>query len=287
MIEILGEAAGLLLGLGEFVGQCVSIFGCSLAARFTNGGRSCFRLAQMTFLDGEILLLLDQLLKGLKIGEFRAQFLFHERLTDVDALLDDRNCRLQLMNRGSDRALLGFLLRLLPGERGDLGAVLGHLVEQQLALGTDQCLVRARRRREFGRRIISAGERRTQPCDIELLGEKVIVQVITFRRIHGRIELDQHVAGLDRLSVLHPNGPHHACLERLDDLGAAARNDFSARRCNDVERACRGPDQRNAEKQYNGRSDRTADRRRRRFYYFKRRRQERQLFAALRAGTTK
>ena len=169
--EILGEAAGFLLGLGEFVGQCVSIFGGSLAARFTNGGRSCFRLAQMTFLDGEILLLLDQLLKGLKISEFRAQFLFHERLTDVDALLDDRNCGLQLMNRGSDRALLGFLLRLLPGERGDFGAMLGHLVEQQLALGTDQCLVRARRRREFRRRIISAGERRAQPCNIELLGE--------------------------------------------------------------------------------------------------------------------
>ena len=113
------------------------------------------------------------------------------------------------------------------------------------------------------------------------------MQVVTFRRVHGRIELDQHVAGLDRLSVLHPNGPHHTCLERLDDLRAAARNDFSARRCNDVERAYRGPDQGNTEKEYNGGSDRTADRRRRRFYYLKRCRQKRQLFAALRVGTTK
>ena len=63
------------------------------------------------------------------------------------------------------------------------------------------------------------------------------MQVIAFRRVHGRIELDQHVAGLDRLPVLHPNGPHHPGLERLDDLGAAARHDLSGRRRNDVDRA--------------------------------------------------
>ena len=150
-----------MLGLGEFVGQCMSIFGLGLAARFANGGRSRFRLAQMAFLDAEILLLLDQVLKGLEIGELRAQLLVHERLTDVDALLDDRNRRLQLVDSGRDRALLGFLLRLLTGERSDLGAVLGHLVEQKLTLRADQCRVGVGRRRESGRRIISAGECRT------------------------------------------------------------------------------------------------------------------------------
>ena len=106
------------------------------------------------------------------------------------------------------------------------------------------------------------------------------MQVIAFRRVYGRIELDQHVAGLDRLPVLHPDGAHHPGLERLDDLGATARHDFSGRRRNDVDRAPPGPGQRRAEQQDDGGPDRTADRRRRRFHDFKRGRQERQLFAA-------
>ena len=70
-------------------------------------------------------------------------------------------------------------------------------------------------------------------------------------------------------------------LERLDNLSTAARNDFSARRCNDVERAYEAQIGRH-EKKYNGDSDRTADRRRRRFYYLKRCPQKRQFFAPLR-----
>ena len=77
--------------------------------------------------------------------------------------------------------------------------------------------------------------------DVKLLGQEVAAQVIAFRGVHGRIELDQHVAGLDRLSVVHPNGAHNPGLERLDDLGAATRHDLSARRCNDVDRAPPGP----------------------------------------------
>ena len=45
--------------------------------------------------------------------------------------------------------------------------------------------------------------------------------MIAFRRVDGRIKLDQHVPGLNRLAVLHPNRAHHAGLERLDDLGAS------------------------------------------------------------------
>ena len=234
----------------------------------------------MALLNAEFLLLLDQQLEGLEIGELRAKLLVHERLADVDARLDDRNHRLELMDGGRGRGLLGFLLRLLTGECGDLGAVLGHLVEQKLTLGADQCRVCIGGRREVGHRIVPGGECRAQPRDVELLGEEVVAQVIAFRRVYGRIELDQHVAGLDRLPVLHPNGAHHPGLERLDDLGATARHDFSGRRRNDVDRAPPGPDQRRAEQQDDGGPDRTADRRRRRFHDFKRGRQERQLFAA-------
>jgi len=126
------------------------------------------------------------------------------------------------MDGGRDRGLLGFFLRLLAGERGDLGSVFGRLVEQKLSLGTDQCWVCISRRREVSHRIVPRGERRAKPRDIQLLGEEVVAQVIAFRRVHGRIELDQYVAGFDRLPVLHPNGAYHTGLERLDDLGATA-----------------------------------------------------------------
>ena len=57
------------------------------------------------------------------------------------------NHRFELVDGGRDRGLFGFLLRLLPRQRGDLGAMLGDLVEQQLALGADQNRVRAGGRR--------------------------------------------------------------------------------------------------------------------------------------------
>ena len=107
-------------------------------------------------------------------------------------------------------------------------------------------------RLEVGQRIVAAGKRRAQPRDVELLGEEIVLQMIAFGRVHGRIELDQHVAGLDRLPVVHMDGAHHPGLERLDDLGAAARHDFAGRRRDDVDRAPPGPDQRRAEQQDDG-----------------------------------
>jgi hypothetical protein len=96
---------------------------------------------------------------------------------------------------GRGRGLLGFLLRLLTAKCGDLGAVLGHLVQQKLTLGAKQCWVCIGGRCKVGHRIVSSGERRAQPRDIELLGEEVVAQVIAFRRVYGRIELDQYVTG--------------------------------------------------------------------------------------------
>jgi len=58
-----------------------------------------------------------------------------ERLADVDPLLDDRDRGLELVDGGRGGGALGFLWRLLAGERGDLGAVLRHLIEQKRALG--------------------------------------------------------------------------------------------------------------------------------------------------------
>src|SRR5262245_41462356 len=107
----------------------MAIFRLCLAARFTNRGLGRLRLVEMALLHAKLFLLLDQQLEGLEIGELRAQLLVHERLTDIDAWLDDRNQPLELMYSCRGRSLLGFLLRLLTGERRDFGAVLGHLVE--------------------------------------------------------------------------------------------------------------------------------------------------------------
>ena len=128
--QVLGQPARLLLGLGKFVGECMPIFGLRLAAGLAKRGHGRLRLVKMALLNAEFLLLLDQQLEGLKIRKLRAQLLFHERLADVEARLNDRNHPLELVDGGGDRGLFGFFLRLLTGERGDPGAVLGHLVQQ-------------------------------------------------------------------------------------------------------------------------------------------------------------
>ena len=84
--------------------------------------------------------------------------------------------------------------------RGDLGAVLDHLIQQELTLGTQQCWVCIGGRCKVGHRIVSGGERPAQPRDIELLGEEVVAQVIAFLR-SDRFRVS--------LSVLHPNGAYH------------------------------------------------------------------------------
>ena len=152
--QVLGEPVRLLLGLGEFVGQRMPIFGHGLVARLANRGHGRLHLVQVALLNAEFPLLLDQQLEDLEIGDLRAQLLIHERLANVDALLDGRNRRLELMDRGRGRGLLGFLLRLLTRECGDLGAVLVHLAEQELTLGADHCRVGVDGRREVGLRIV-------------------------------------------------------------------------------------------------------------------------------------
>src|SRR5262245_16824008 len=54
----------------------------------------------MAPLNAEFLLLLDQQLERLVIGELRTQLLLHERLADVDARLDGRNDGLELVDGG-------------------------------------------------------------------------------------------------------------------------------------------------------------------------------------------
>ncbi len=235
--QLLGEADRLLLRLGELVGQGAPVFGLRLAARLAKRGDRRFRFLQMALLDAELLLLLDQQLQRLQIGDLRAQVLLHQRPAHVDARLDDRDHRLELVDGGRRGGLLGLLLRLLTADRGDLGAMLADLVHQKLALHGDQGGVGVGGRRKISQGIVPAGQRRAQAGDVELLGQKIAAQVIAVRRVRRRIELDQHVAGPDHLPVLHADRAHHARFERLDDLGADARHDLAGRRGHDVDRA--------------------------------------------------
>jgi hypothetical protein len=61
--------------------------------------------------------LTQDLIKAEQKRKLRAQLLFHERLADVEARLNDRNHPLELVDGGGDRGLFGFFLRLLTGER--------------------------------------------------------------------------------------------------------------------------------------------------------------------------
>ena len=67
--------------------------------------------------------------------------------------------------------------------------------------------------------------------------------------VHRRIELDQHVAGLDALPIADMDRANNAGLERLNHLGPAARDDLAGCGGNDVDLPEACPGQRQAEQQ--------------------------------------
>ena len=86
--QILREAIGLLLALGEIVerGLCrYSAIGWS--AGLADCGDCRFGLVQMALLDLKLLLLFDEELLHLVVGQLRADLLLHQRFADVDTLL--------------------------------------------------------------------------------------------------------------------------------------------------------------------------------------------------------
>ena len=68
--------------------------------------------------------------------------------------------------------------------------------------------------------------------------------MIAFGLRHGRIELDQHVAGLDALPIADVDCANHTGLERLNNLGAPGWNNLARRGGNDVDGTKGGPNQR-------------------------------------------
>ena len=210
---------------------------------------------------------------------------------DVDPLLQRRNGGLELLDRGLDGGALSFLLRHLAVRCAAILAFCSAVwLSRKPALHLDQVgATHLGRRLELGERIVLSGQGRPQAGDVELSRHQIALQMPELGTAHGRIELDQDVAGLDALTVADMDRTHHAGLERLDDLGAAARNDLARRDGDDVDRADARPGQRSAEHGDDGERDRAADRRRRRFDDLERGRQKREfvlstLYALLRKG---
>jgi len=221
---------------------------------------------QVALLHAELFLLLDQLAQILEIDDLRPGLPLHQVFADVDPLLEDRDHRLDLGDRCGIGPALGLALRPLPVEGGELGALLAGLVEQQLALGRQQPHRRAVGRIKGGERI-AIGERRVQSRDVELCGDEVALQMAQFGVVDCGVELDQHVACLDRLPVADMDAANDPGLERLHDLAAAARDGLALRRGDRVDLAearpgeCRAKTPRSRSARWRGRSAKAASQR--------------------------
>jgi hypothetical protein len=81
-----------------------------------------------------ILLLIDQLVKGFQIDNFRHKLLIRQPLADIHPLLEYRNGGVELGNRCRDGGAFGLLLRALAVQRRELGRKFRRLTHQELAL---------------------------------------------------------------------------------------------------------------------------------------------------------
>jgi hypothetical protein len=70
--------------------------------------------------------------------------------------------------------------------------------------------------------------------------------VLALGLIHGRVKLDQNLAGGDGLSIVHMDGANDAGFERLDYLGSPAGDDPTCCGRDNVEFAEARPGERQA-----------------------------------------
>jgi hypothetical protein len=225
-------------------------------------------------------LLAEQLAKLAEIGQLRTQLPGVESFPHVDALLQQWDGGIELVDRRRDGLALGLLLRQLPVDLSALGPMLGRLRRQVIPVRLDQMRRGVVRRMEVRQRIVAVRERRVQPRRVELRRHEIALQAPQLGAVHGWIEFDQHLANFYGLAVADVDGAHHAGLERLDQLGATAGDDLARRRRHDVHGAPCRPAERQAEEADDGGADGAARRRCRCFDNLERRREERGLIVA-------
>ncbi len=138
------------------------------------------------------------------------------------------------------------------------------LVDQELTRRCNHRGIGIGRRMERGQRILAIRHRRLQARHIQTRPREVAAQVVALGIAHGRIELDENVAGLDALAILDMDGADDAGGERLHHLDAAAGHDLAGRRGDDIDLADTRPRHREREHADDGERQRPADRRGRR-----------------------
>ena len=187
--DILREPGSLGLGLSQLAKPCAAEFLDRLLALRDHRRERRFGFLQVALLNGELLLLLDQLIEVLEIENLRPDFPLHQGFAHVNELLLDRDQRLDLGDRRGICRSFGLPLRPLPIECGKLGALLRGLIDQQLTLCRQQPLGRVLRRMKGGQRV-ALGECRVQPRDVELRRNEIAFKMPQFGVADRRIELD-------------------------------------------------------------------------------------------------
>jgi len=187
--DILREPRGLGLGRRQLAEPGAAVFLDRLLTRLDDRRQCRLGLLQMALLHAELLLLLDQLSEILKIDDLGADLTLHQVFADVGAFLQDRNHRLDFRGGRGIGCSLCLALRALAIESGKLGALLGGLVDQQLALCCQKPFRRTVGWMKGGERV-AVDKRRAQPRGIELLRNQIALQMPQLGIADRRVELD-------------------------------------------------------------------------------------------------
>ena len=196
--QVLRQAGRLLFGLAELVEQGAAIFGLGLRARLDERRDRRLGFAVAALLDGELLLLLDQLLQRLEDTAASSRVPCRSSVLRTSTRCWTTGIsRLELGDRRAEVARSASFCCLLAVER----ARAWPGVRRSGSAGTGAASRPAPgwrlRRMERGQRIgISASAARNRATS-SCAATRSLLQMVALGRVHGRIELDQDVAGLD------------------------------------------------------------------------------------------
>ena len=104
-----------------------------------------------------------------------------------------------------------------------------------------------------------------QTCHVEPRRLQFVRQAVVIGTIGRGVQFDQYLPLLDLLPVLHVDGVNDAALQRLNDFGVTAWNDFALGCCHDIDGAEGRPEERRSEHGHDRPGDHAPDRGRRSF----------------------
>ncbi len=277
LARLLAMLAGLALGLGEIDQQRFPELGGRLDPLPLQRRDGLAGLVEPVLLHDAFVLGLHHALLGIEVEQLGAVFDVHGGFADVALAALDRQRGVDLLDGGGHPRRLGAFLRHLAIEPGELRLLLGRLRFHLPARRSHRIAIGPLGRRET---LDVAGEQRGQSHHIELVLEEIAAKPGLVGLVRGRVDLDEHIAGNNGLAIRDMDGPHHAGLERLDQLGPAGRDDPPRRGGDDIDMTDRGPGEREHQERDDGCGNAPADRRGRGLDDLQRRGQEFQLVAA-------